>query len=295
MRDQAEGLRKMAEIHKSSPAKSTGQARVICVTSGKGGVGKTNVSVNLALGLAQMGLRVALLDADLGLANVDIVLGLTPRYTLADVLRGQRRIEDIAMDGPLGLKVIAGGNGVYDLANLRQYELDLFAQSLETLDEEFDFILVDTGGGLNRNVLSFVLAVDEILIVTTPEPTAITDAYGMIKVISQKNPDSSIKIAVNMVRNADDGQMVWKRLNTVAGRFLQTNVDFAGAVDYDQNVSRSVTDQRPFLLAYPHSAASRCLQSMAEDLAGIGQAAPQVKAASGIRRLFDKVHRLLQT
>ncbi len=291
MKDQAEVLRRMAH-RRPAAATIQSQARVICVTSGKGGVGKTNISVNLALALAQLGHKVALLDADLGMANIDILLGLTPKYTLTHVLRGEKLINEIMLEGPLGIRVLAGGNGVYDLANLSQRELDLFSASLELLDEQFDFILVDTGAGIGRNVVSFALSVDEVLLVTTPETTAITDAYGMIKVIKQRRSDSSLKLVVNMAQAENDGPSVWTKLNTVVGRFLKADVEYGGGIPYDQHVSRSVNEQVPFLLAFPNCSASRGITSLAQSLAGstISKAAPN----RGIRGFLSRVYELLQ-
>ncbi len=291
MKDQAEVLRRMA--HRRPSATTTqSQARVICITSGKGGVGKTNISVNLALGLAQLGHRVALLDADLGMANIDILLGLAPKYTLTHVLRGERLISEIMLEGPLGIQILAGGNGVYDLANLSQRELDLFSSSLEQLDEQFDFVLVDTGAGIGRNVVSFALSVDEVLLVTTPETTAITDAYGMIKVIKQRRRDSRIKLVVNMAHGDGDGPNVWTKLNTVVGRFLKADVEYAGGIPYDHQVSRSVNDQVPFLLAFPNCSASRGITKLAQSLAG--SATSKATPNRGIRGFLSRVYELLQ-
>lgn len=283
MKDQAEVLRKMVET------KGNTLSRIIAVTSGKGGVGKTNISVNLSLCLARQGYKVALLDADLGLANADIVLGVNPPYTLANVLREEKTIHDIMLDGPLGLKILAGGSGFYELANLSQWRLDLFIKELETIDFEFDFIIVDTGGGIHRNVLSFVLAVEEILVVTTPEPTAITDAYGMIKVIKQKNPQATVQIAVNMVKNPKEAELVCHKLNTVLRQFLNTEVDYAGYVIFDHNVGRSVSLQQPLLLKYPVSAASRSIERIAHYLLGVDKQKPK-----GIKGLLGRMYNLLQ-
>src|SRR5690554_1344524 len=191
MRDQAVGLRKL--VNKGQKSNS----RVIVVASGKGGVGKTNIAVNLALALRQLDNCVALIDVDLGLANVDIVLGITPPYNLGHVFRGEKTLVEIIEDGPLGIKLLAGGSGMSELANLTGWRLEQFVKSLDELNREFDFVVLDTGAGIGQNVLSFALATDEVLVVTTPEPTAITDAYGLIKVVFQRNPQAQIRLIVD--------------------------------------------------------------------------------------------------
>ncbi|NLY11479.1 MAG: MinD/ParA family protein [Firmicutes bacterium] len=284
MGDQAEALRRMVN------RKTRSKPRVIAVTSGKGGVGKTNVSVNLALKLVQSGYKVVLFDADLGLANVDIVLGLAPAFTLADVLKGNKSVEEIMIDGPLGLKVLPGGSGVYDLANLSQWRLQEFINALMVLERNFDFVIIDTGAGLHKTVLSFVLSVEEVLVVTTPEPTALTDAYGMIKVIKQQNPNTSVSIIANMVSSPSDGDGVARKLNLVLKQFMNCEVGYAGCVMLDDSVSRSVVEQSPFVLSYPSSLASRSIDKIAQYLLG----ETKRRNETGIRAFFNKMYSLLQ-
>ncbi len=282
MRDQADSLRQLVK-QRVTPA-----PRTIAVTSGKGGVGKTNMSVNLALCLVQMGKRVALLDADLGLANADIVLGVYPDFNLGHVLRGEKAIEEIILEGPLGLQVLGGGSGVYDLANINEWHLERFIRSMEHLDREIDFLIIDTGAGIHRNVLSFVLAVEEVIVVTTPEPTSITDAYGMIKTIIQKNPHSQITVLVNMVQTPKEGELVWEKLNTVVQEFLSKELIYGGYVLNDVNVAKSVRDQQPFILAYPVCSATRSIERVAHSMLGIEKILPK----RGIRNLFSKMYNL---
>lgn len=264
---------------------------MIAVTSGKGGVGKTNVSVNLALGLVQGGCSVVLLDADLGMANVDILLGLTPKYTLTDVLQRDKDVGEIMVEGPLGLKIVAGGSGVYDVANLTEWDLERFVRSVEKLDGDSDFLIIDTGAGLGRSVLSFVLAAEETIVVTTPEPTAITDAYGMIKVILQRNPECLIRVIVNMADSERQAQQVVEKLNAVLRKFVDNEVVYGGHIPFDGHVGRAVTEQRPFITAFPASAASRSVERLAERILG----RPQEKhaAGSGFRGFFSKVYNLI--
>lgn len=283
MRDQAEGLRKLVR-------KQEGSSRIIAVTSGKGGVGKTNIAVNMALALRQLSYRVALIDVDLGLANVDIVLGVTPAYTLGHVFRGEKSLSEVIVDGPLGLKLLAGGSGVADLANLNGWRLDVFIKSLDQLNQDFDFIILDTGAGIHRNVLSFVLATTEVLVVTTPEPTAITDAYGLIKVIRQRNPQAQVRLVVNMARSPNEAEMVAEKLNSVLREYVQWEVEYLGYILYETQVNKAVSEQLPVLLAYPSSMTSRSIKRIASIVAGEN---PQ-GTTLGVRSFFSKVHDFLR-
>lgn len=284
MRDQAVGLRKL--VNKGQKSNS----RVIVVASGKGGVGKTNIAVNLALALRQLDNCVALIDVDLGLANVDIVLGITPPYNLGHVFRGEKTLVEIIEDGPLGIKLLAGGSGMSELANLTGWRLEQFVKSLDELNREFDFVVLDTGAGIGQNVLSFALATDEVLVVTTPEPTAITDAYGLIKVVFQRNPQAQIRLIVNMARNPGEAEAVAEKLNSVLREYVQREVEYIGYLLDEQQVNRAVGQQVPFLLSYPSSMASRSIKRIANILAG---EVPQ-DAAAGIRGFFSRVYQFFQ-
>lgn len=282
MKDQAEKLRDMVNNQK-------GLSRIIAVTSGKGGVGKTNIAVNLSLGLCQQGYRVALIDVDMGLANADIILGIAPKYNLGHVFRGERLLKDIIVEGPLGIKLIAGGSGVTDLANLTGWRLDVFIKSLEELNKEFDFIILDTGAGIHRNVLSFVLATHEILVVTTPEPTAVTDVYGLLKVLHQHKPEAKVRLVVNMVKNPNEAEMVAEKLNAVLKEFVQWEIDYAGYILYESQISKAVSDQQPVILAFPSSMASRSFKRLANTISGENAQSE----STGIKGFFSKVYEFL--
>ena len=284
MRDQAVGLRKL--VNKGLKSNS----RVIVVASGKGGVGMTIFAVNLALALRQLDNCVALIDVDLGLANVDIVLGITPPYNLGHVFRGEKTLVEIIEDGPLGIKLLAGGSGMSELANLTGWRLEQFVKSLDELNREFDFVVLDTGTGIGQNVLSFALATDEVLVVTTPEPTAITDAYGVIKVVFQRNPQAQIRLIVNMARNPGEAEAVAEKLNSVLREYVQREVEYIGYLLDEQQVNRAVGQQVPFLLSYPSSMASRSIKRIANILAG---EVPQ-DAAVGIKGFFSRVYQFFQ-
>ncbi|OUM97971.1 MAG: hypothetical protein BAA04_05580 [Firmicutes bacterium ZCTH02-B6] len=285
MMDQAQVLREMAQASRSARR----QARVIAVTSGKGGVGKTNLAVNLGVALVQQGQRVALLDADLGLANVDLVLGITPPHTLSQVVFGERTLADVMVTGPGGLKVVAGGSGVYELANLSQWRLERFLSQLETLDSSLDVLLLDTGAGIGRNVMTFALASREIVIVTTPEPTALADAYSVLKLVHARSVEARLWIVVNMAPSPREGEAVYQRLAAVSQRFLNMRPEFLGALPRDEAVIRAVQRQEPFVLAFPNAPASRAVTALAARL--LGQPQP---AAGGVATMLQRILRMIR-
>lgn len=282
MRDQAEGLRRL--VNKNGPT-----SRIIAVTSGKGGVGKTNIAVNLSLALCQLNQRVCLIDVDLGLANVDIILGIAPNLNLGHVIRGERTLQEILVEGPLGLKIISGGSGITDLANLNTWRLEVFIKSFEELSREFDYIILDTGAGIHRNVLSFVLAASEILVVATPEPTALTDAYGLLKVIHQRNPHSKVRLVVNMAKNPTEAENVANKINSVLREYVKWEVEYTGYILQESHVTKAVSEQQPVLLAYPSSMTSRSINRMASAL--VGEERPS--EPTGVKGFFSRVYKFL--
>jgi flagellar biosynthesis protein FlhG len=259
--DQASNLRKLVIQNKKDY-----KTRTIAVTSGKGGVGKSSLSVSLALALAQGGASVTLLDADLGLANINVILGIIPKFNLYHVIKGKKKLKDIVIDIPEGIKIIAGASGFHQLANLDSKQIGDFIQSVSELDTD-DFMIIDTGAGVSQNVLRFVIAADDILVVTTPEPTAITDAYGIIKSIASQSPDKSVKLIVNRVNSASEGKRVAQRVITIAGQFLNMKVESLGFIFDDMYVPKSVRNQKPFIISYPKSKASACVFMIANRIA----------------------------
>ena len=258
-----------------APPKKT--ARVIAVTSGKGGVGKTNFSTSLALVAARNGQRVIVLDADLGLANLHVVLGITPHYSMEHVLRGERTLRETLYPGPGGIHIIGGASGLSELANLEAAQREDFIFSLQELDTLADLIIIDTGAGLSRNVLAFLHAAEEILVVTTPEPTAITDAYATIKVVSRENPASRMRLVVNMAQNEKEAVAAANRIDTIARQFLRVEVEFLGWLPLDPAVQEAVRAQKPFVLLSPHSAAAQSVARIATRL-GLCETVPQPSA-----------------
>ncbi len=285
MADQAETLR---EIMKARSVPEKTGTRIIAVASGKGGVGKTNISTNLALAYAKLGKRVVLMDADLGLANVNVVLGVIPKYNLYHLIRKQKSLTDILMDTSYGIQIVAGASGFAKIANLNEDERESFVEELSGLSAA-DVIIIDTSAGVSNNVLSFIAAADEAIIVTTPEPTAITDAYGIIKIIATEidNLSLGLKLIVNRVGSVTEGKQVAQRVVNIASQFLNLKVDYLGYVYEDAAVHQAVLRQKPFMVTDPKSRASICIQHIVGRMEKI-----DVKEGSGIgqflRRLFSR-------
>jgi flagellar biosynthesis protein FlhG len=237
--------------------------RVLSVTSGKGGVGKTNISANLGLALARLGKKVMIFDTDLGLANIDVVLGLAPKFTIHDVLTGARRIEEIVLRGPDGLLILPAFSGVDEVRALTEAQrLDLAAQ-FEAWDPDIDVLILDTGAGIGPNVMFFNVVAQHIVVVVTPEPTSITDAYALMKVLATRYGEKRFHVLVNQAADDKQARDVYRQITTVADRFLQISVDFFGVVPADPNVGRAVQKRTPLLDAYPHSPAAKSFAALA--------------------------------
>ncbi|MDR1929353.1 MAG: MinD/ParA family protein [Treponema sp.] len=264
MEDQAEKLREMMRRNSSyeKPVKGKEKkTRIITVTSGKGGVGKTNVAVNMALAYARMGKKVTVMDADLGLANVNVMLNMIPKFNLYHVIRKQKTMKEIMVDTEYGISIVAGASGFSKIANLDDSERQYFISELETLSQA-DIIIIDTSAGISSNVLDFVAAADDTVIITTPEPTAITDAYGIIKVIASEinSLNMGLKLVVNRVKNAAEARKVADRMINITGQFLNLNVDYLGFIFEDSSVAQAVQRQKPFMVMDPRCRASQCVQ-----------------------------------
>lgn len=267
-KDQAEKLRLIMREKTEQPGARRHEPRVYTISSGKGGVGKTNIAINLAIAFADLGKRVIVMDADLGLANVNIILGIIPKYNLYHVIKRQKKLREILVDTPYGIQIVAGASGFAQLANLAEEERKAFVDGLKELSYA-DYIIIDTGAGVSPNVLSFLRAADEAIIVTTPEPTAITDAYGIIKSISTELNGQNIRLIVNRVNSVIEGKRVAERVINIAGQFLNIKVDNLGFVFEDSVVQRAVIKQDPFIKSAPNSKASHSIKHIMSRLANI--------------------------
>jgi flagellar biosynthesis protein FlhG len=282
MVDQATNLRKL--VLENRQVKKT---RTIAIASGKGGVGKSSLAVSIAIALARHEVSVTLLDADLGLANVNVILGIIPKYNLYHVIKGKKKLKEIVIEVPENIKIIAGASGFHQLANLDAKQRGDFIEAVSELDSD-DYMIIDTGAGVSQNVLSFVLAADEVIVVTTPEPTAITDAYGIIKSIASQAPEKTIKLVVNRVQSVAEGRRVAQRVINIAGQFLNVKVENLGFVYEDMSVPKSVRNQKPFIVSYPKSKASVCVSLIAQRI--INRETEEGKA-SGLPGFFKRLFR----
>lgn len=274
MNDQADKLRKLIEKVKMGHLKEKSienivvkkRARIITITSGKGGVGKTNVAINMAISLGELGKKVIIIDADFGLANIDVLFGMNPKYTLVDVIKNQKSILEVLTDGPNNVKFISGGSGVEELIHLNGSQLVSFVNNISLLDKLFDIILIDTGAGISDTIMSFVMAADEVLIVTTPEPTSITDAYALIKMIAKRDKQKDIKLIINKAESSMEAFDIITKLSTVVDKFLQIKLNPLGFILNDDLVTKSVKIQQPFTTTFPKCKASKLTREISRTL-----------------------------
>jgi flagellar biosynthesis protein FlhG len=241
--------------------------RVIAITSGKGGVGKTNIVGNLAVSMAEMGKKVLVMDADLGLANIDIIYGMHPRYNIGDVLSGEKELKEIIVEGPSGVRIIPAGSGFVNLTHLTDGQKLSLLSEFEAFEDDFDYFLIDTGAGISSNVTYFNLAANECIIVVSPEPTSITDAYAMIKIMSTQHGEKHFKLLMNMVRDESEAKAVFLNLIQAADRFLNgVSLGYCGYLPRDEKVPAAVRQRKPFVTLYPKTAASKQIHRIIRQL-----------------------------
>jgi len=240
--------------------------KVIAVTGGKGGVGKTNMSVNLSIALAELRRRVVLMDADLGLANVDVLLGLQSQYTIADVLDGSKSLRDVLVNGPSGIKVVPASSGVQQMTSLSPQEHAALIYAFNEVGDQLDVLMIDTAAGISDTVVSFVRAAQEVIIVVCDEPSSITDAYALIKILNTEHGVFRFRIIANMTRSNQEGINLFGKLNLVCDRFLDASLQYLGHVPFDENVRKAVQKRQPLLTFAPRCKASIALRSLAQKI-----------------------------
>jgi flagellar biosynthesis protein FlhG len=256
-------------------------ATVLAVTSGKGGVGKTNVTVNVGLSLARLGYRVGILDADFGLGNVDVMLGLTPQCHVGHVLLGEKTLSDIVLTGPLGLQVIPASSGLQAMTTMTASQRIKLRDVLDQFRRQLDFLLIDTAAGISDNVVETVCLAERVALVTSLEPSAVVDAYATAKVLTQTSPATEIGVVVNGVRDGDEAGLAYKQLDVAASRFLGRSLRYYGFIAEDRAVRDSVLVQRAVVDHLPQAVASRCFRILASRLAGLGRGPGGLRLAVG--------------
>lgn len=290
MKSQADNLINFVENRNlmQQKAKKNNDVQIFTIASGKGGVGKTNLVVSLAISLQKQGVNVLIIDADLGLANVDILMGVTPSATLYDVMFKGKRLEDIMIEGPEGIKIIPGGSGILELSKLDILAKRSFITQFKEISG-FDVILIDTGAGISMNQLSFITFSDEVILVATPEPTSITDVYSVVKIISSLSLRRKIKIVVNRVGNEEDGHRTFEKLNSTTKRFLGIDLEYLGFIYDDKRVHTSVMEQVPFIIQYPKCLASICVNQLAQDILSRERISVKVKTVEEVYNRILKI------
>jgi flagellar biosynthesis protein FlhG len=286
MNDQAQALRQLVHSKDVQAARTT---RVIAITSGKGGVGKSNFSLNFAMSLQNRGYSVLVFDADISFANIDVLLGTPAKYNLLHLLKGEKTIWEIIQVGPGGLQFIAGGSGFQDLVRLTDQELEYFAEQIGKLHGHVDFILFDTGAGLSKETVRFITAAEETIIVTTPEPTSITDAYALIKMLKSMGHQISFRLVVNRVTDDREGNQTADNIRQVANKYLGLEIPVLGFIPDDSNVTKAVKRQTPLSIAYPDSAATRSIDGIVSRFLLEEQGSPSSRELSSFLQRMKKL------
>lgn len=267
--DQAQNLRNI--VKKNTVVKENEKkSRIITVTSGKGGVGKTSMSINLAIQFRLQGKSVIIFDADFGLANIEVMIGAIPKYNLSDLIYRGKDLNDIIMKGPMDIGFISGGSGISGFGDLTKEQLTYLVYKIKELESMADIIIIDTGAGISSAVMDFVVVSNEVILVTTPEPTSITDSYSLLKALNKRDDfdksQNHIKIVANRVRSYEEGANLYNKLNVVVNKFLNFNIEFLGIIENDENMSKAVIQQKPISMAYPNSKGAKSFKKISDTL-----------------------------
>lgn len=279
MLDQAYNLRKLAEENNNSD-----KPRIITVTSGKGGVGKSNFVVNLGIALQKLGKKVLIFDADIGMGNDDVLMGHVPKYNIYDIIINKKEIEDVLIEGPYGVKLLPGGTGINRIKELTSIQRNSFLEKLENLSG-YDFIIMDTGAGINRTVLGFISCCDQLIVITTPEPTSMMDAYSLLKAVSHFKIKDSVEIIVNRVIERSEADSTYNKFYNVVTKFLGLKISLLGSIVEDKRLVQSVRNQKPVIVGFPNSEVSKDINVIAEKISGNFTKNNQV----GVQGLFKKI------
>ncbi|MBU3159023.1 MinD/ParA family protein [Clostridium frigoris] len=281
MLDQAQRLRQMVVKNDN---KVDLQPRIITVTSGKGGVGKSNIVVNLSIALQKMGKKVMIFDADVGMGNDDIIMGCSSRYSVFDVISKGKEIEEVVLTGPYGVKLLPGGSALTKVEDLTAIERNMFLNKLTALTG-LDYIIMDTGAGVNKSVLGFIACSEDLVIVTTPEPTSLTDAYSLLKAVKHFNIKNSAKVIINRSLDNNEANLTFNKFNNAVTKFLDMKLEYLGKISEDKKLSYAVRQQQPVVVSYPNSGAAQDINKIASKIAGEKDKA----CGSGIEGLFKKI------
>lgn len=294
MLDQAERLRQLAQernleiFSEDSRSKNifpNTTSKIITVTSGKGGVGKSNFVVNLGITLQKMGKSVLIFDADVGMGNDDVLMGFLPKYNIYDIIFNDMEIQEVIIKGPYGIKLLPGGSGVNRIEEIGEAQRERFLHKLAAL-KEFDFILMDTGAGINKSVLGFIHCCDELIIITTPEPTSLTDAYSLVKAVTHFKIKSTAKVIINRVMDYKEGEITFNKFNNAASKFLNISMQHLGSIKEDRKLIQAVRQQKPFVITYPNCEAAEDIRKVALELCGSSNGNEK---RTGIQGLFKKI------
>jgi flagellar biosynthesis protein FlhG len=269
---------------KNNDSSALVKPRIITVTSGKGGVGKSNIVVNLAIALQKMGKKVMIFDADIGMGNDDILMGCSSRYSVFDVISKGKEIEDVVLTGPFGVKLLPGGSALVKVDDLTESQRNLFISKLAALTG-LDYIIMDTGAGVNKSVLGFISCSEDLVIVTTPEPTSLTDAYSLLKAVKHFKIKDSAKVIINRALDNNEANMTYNKFNNAVNKFLGMKLEYLGKISEDNKLSYAVRKQQPVIVSYPNSQAAQDINNIAYKIEG----AVHKSSGMGIEGLFKKI------